>query len=168
MLVPMQSKVIFDFNKDSDISGWQITDDVVMGGASSGSFRLSPDGHGVFEGYVSLENNGGFSSVRYRFSPKAVSKDSHLVLKLNGDGKRYQIRVKDESGNYYSYISYFETTGEWQKIEVPLKEMYPSFRGRKLDFPNFSGEQIEEIAFLIANKKEESFRLMIDEVKVSS
>lgn len=167
MLMPMQSKVIFDFNRDSDIGEWQVIDDVVMGGVSSGSFSLSPEGYGVFEGHVSLENNGGFSSVRYRFSPMEVGKDAHLVLILKGDGKRYQVRVRDDSGNYYSCIAYFKTTGEWQEIEVPLKEMYPSFRGRKLNFPNFSGGQIEEIAFLIGNKKEESFRLMIDEIKVS-
>ncbi|PWD99763.1 CIA30 family protein [Marinilabilia rubra] len=163
----MQSKVIFDFNKESDVSGWQITDDVVMGGVSSGTFYLSPDGFGVFEGNVSLENNGGFSSVRYRFPQIEVSKDAGLVLQIKGDGKRYQVRVKDSSENYYSYISYFKTTGEWQEIEVPLKEMYPSFRGRKLDFPNFSCDQIEEIVFLIGNKKEESFRLLIDEIRVS-
>lgn len=167
VLMPMQSKVIFDFNKDSDISGWQITDDVVMGGVSSGSFRLGPEGYGVFEGYVSLENNGGFSSVRYRFPKMKVSKEGNLVLKVKGDGKRYQVRVKDNSEIYYSYIAYFETTGQWQQIEVPLQEMYPSFRGRRLDFPNFPGGQIEEIVFLIANKKEESFRLLIDEVGVS-
>jgi hypothetical protein len=166
MLMPMQSKVIFDFTKDSDISGWQITDDVVMGGVSSGSFKLSSEGHGVFEGHVSLENNGGFSSVRYRFPQMEVSSDASLLLKVKGDGKRYQVRVRDDSGNYYSYIAYFKTTGEWQVVEVPLREMYPSFRGRKLDFPNFSGDHIEEIAFLIANKKEESFRLLIDEVRV--
>jgi hypothetical protein len=29
-----------------------------MGGMSSGTFKLDPDGQGVFEGTVSLENNG--------------------------------------------------------------------------------------------------------------
>ena len=33
--------------------------------------------------------------------------------------------------------------------------MYPSFRGRKLDKPNFPKEYIEEIGFLIGNKKNE-------------
>ena len=160
--MPMQSKVIFDFSKDSDIGRWQVTDDVVMGGVSSGSFKLSPEGYGVFEGHVSLENNGGFSSVRYRFPEMEVSQEATLLLKLKGDGKRYQVRVRDNFDNYYSYIAYFETTGDWQEIKIPLEEMYPSFRGRKLILPNFSNNQIKEIAFLIANKKEEHFRLLID------
>jgi hypothetical protein len=31
-------------------------------------FKLDPDGQGVFEGTVSLENNGGFSMVRYHLT----------------------------------------------------------------------------------------------------
>jgi len=34
--------------------------------------------------------------------------------------------------------------------------LYPSFRGRKLDLPNFSHDYIEEIVFLIGNKKPEN------------
>lgn len=37
-----------------------------MGGKSSGDFYINESGNGVFEGFVSLANNGGFSSVRYR------------------------------------------------------------------------------------------------------
>jgi len=71
----MASNVIFDFNKNSDIENWIIIDDVVMGGKSSGSFKLNSDGHGVFEGEISLENNGGFSSVHYKFE-KLLIKES--------------------------------------------------------------------------------------------
>ena len=39
-----------------------IVDDVVMGGESSSTFNLNEDGCGIFEGNISIENNGGFSS----------------------------------------------------------------------------------------------------------
>jgi hypothetical protein len=44
--------------------------------------------------------------------------------------------------------------------------MYPSFRGRKLDQPNFSDDYIEEITFLIGNKKEEDFQLLIAKIEL--
>lgn len=135
-----------------------------MGGKSSGSFRLSPDGFGLFEGQISLENNGGFSSVSYRFQKLKVHKNSSIIIKIKGDGKNYQLRVKDDSSNYYSYIIPFATSGEWQEIEIPLKDMYPSFRGRRLDLPNFSQDHIEELVFLIGNKKPEKFKLLIDTI----
>ena len=162
----MNAQLIFDFDMNSDLRDWIIVDDVVMGGRSLGSFKLNEDGYGAFEGSISLENNGGFSSVRYRFNKINVERYSKAVIRLKGDGKKYQFRVKDKSANYYSYITYFQTSGEWQEIEIPLNEMYPSFRGRKLDLPNFAHDHIEEITFLIANKKTEEFKLLIDKIEL--
>jgi len=163
----MSSQIIFDFNKNSDVRNWIILDDVVMGGESSGTFKLNADGLGVFEGNISLENNGGFSSVRYRFEKTLIIKGyTKIILKIRGDGKKYQFRIKSNSGDYYSYIAPFLTSGEWQEIEIPLKDMYPSFRGRTIDQPNFSNDYIEEITFLIGNKKKEQFKLLIDKIEL--
>ena len=46
--------------------------------------------------------------------------------------------------------------------------MYPSFRGRKLNKENFNKTSIEEIGFLIGNKKQEKFNLEIDKIELSS
>jgi hypothetical protein len=44
--------------------------------------------------------------------------------------------------------------------------MYPTFRGMKLRMPNFPGEEVSEIAFLIGNKKEQEFQLTIDYIQL--
>jgi hypothetical protein len=44
--------------------------------------------------------------------------------------------------------------------------LYPSFRGQTLDLPNFKGDFLEEIVFLIGNKKNESFELLIDSIEL--
>ena len=160
------SPLIFDFNKKSDIQNWRIVDDVVMGGRSSGNFRLNAEGHGVFEGEISLENNGGFSSVRCGFEKVQIKDNTKINIKLRGDGKKYQFRIKSNTGDYYSFIMPFSTSGKWQEIEIPLKDMYPSFRGRRLDMPNFSNGYFKEIAFLIGNKKSEKFKLIIDKIEL--
>lgn len=162
----MTTQVIFDFNRKSNVEDWVIIDDVVMGGRSSGTFSLNADGFGVFEGAVSLENNGGFSSVRYRFQKMPVKDYTKVIIRLKGDGKQYQFRIKSSSGDYYSYIATFSTTGAWQEIEIPLEDMYPSFRGRRLNLPDFSKDHIEEVAFLIGNKKEERFKLLLDKIEL--
>ncbi len=162
----MHSQLIFNFNQSSNIKDWVVMDDVVMGGKSLGVFKLNTDGFGVFEGNVSLENNGGFSSVQYKFSKTIIKGCTKAVIKLKGDGKTYQFRVKSNSGDNHSYLASFLTSGTWQKIEIPLKNMYPSFRGKKLEQPNFSSESIEQIAFLIGNKKAESFKLIIDQIEL--
>lgn len=156
---------LYDFKKYNEEYPWRIVDDRVMGGRSAGNFEINEEGHGHFYGAVSLENNGGFSSIRYTLdSPRAVENAKKVVLKVKGDGKRYQFRIKSKRSDYYSYIAYFETSGEWENIELELKDFYPSFRGRKLDLPNFDQDQIEELSILIANYKAEEFDLLIDKL----
>ena len=155
---------IFEFSKQSNIASWRVVDDGVMGGLSSGNFEINEKGNGLYTGEISLDNNGGFSSLRYRFDKINVEKFSKVILKIKGDGKKYQFRVKDNSQNYYSYVQTFETTKEWELVEINLSEMYPAFRGRKLDMNNFSSNEIEEITLLFGNKKEETFQLEISKI----
>ena len=158
------SMVIFDFNKESDISDWEIVNDAVMGGQSSSKFYLNDEGNGVFKGKVSLENNGGFSSLRHRFVRKNIGDHKKVILHLKGDGKRYQFRAKTNKDDQQAYISYFETTGDWQTIEIKLSSLEPTFRGRKLLMPNFPADELEEVGFMIGNKVNENFELVINKM----
>ena len=164
--IMMNTLMIFDFTKDTGLQNWYVMDDTVMGGVSAGKMGVNAEGHGIFEGYVSLDNNGGFSSIRYNAGKTMLQGYSKFVIALKGDGKAYQFRVKTKSSQYYSYIFDFTTTGNWQTIEIPFSSMYPSFRGRTLNMANFSGEYLEETGFLIGNKKEEDFKLAIDYISV--
>lgn len=162
----MQQKnyTIVNFSEKSDISSWRVVDDVVMGGVSQGNFKINKEGNGLYLGNVSLENNGGFSSLRYRFKEIDISKFSKVILKIKGDRKTYQFRVKDKYSNYYSYVKEFSTTNKWELVTINLSKMHPQFRGKKLDMSNFSSETIEEIAILIGNKKAQNFQLEIDRI----
>lgn len=162
MLLP--SHTIHDFSLQDDLQNWYVVDDGVMGGLSQGSMELNEEGHAVFKGFVSLENNGGFTSIRSSFKPLAVEEYSSIKLRVKGDGKNYQFRVKSTSRQRHSYISYFGTSGAWETIEIPLEDLYPSFRGMQLNLPNYSGTSLSDISILIANKKEERFQLLIDKI----
>ena len=156
--------VIFKFESGSSTIGWQIVDDRVMGGRSQGDFTVNSEGFGVFEGYVTTENNGGFSSLRYNFDGIKTMGFESVVLKLKGDGKSYQFRLKDSDNQRHSYIYTFTTTGLDEEIVIPLNDFSPSFRGRRLDIPNFDANKIEQIAFLIGNKTNERFSLKIKSI----
>ena len=162
----MNPIVLFDFNIKSNIDNWKIVDDGVMGGYSSSKFFVDASGYGVFKGSVSIENNGGFCSVQHY--PKSISLNGKKIfsIRLKGDGKKYQFRVKSKRSNKYSYVYEFKTTTDWQTIEIPIIELYASFRGRTIDIPNYDGTSLEEIAFLVGNKKNEDFQLMIDKIEV--
>ena len=158
--------LIYNFNSRSNLRNWHVIDDVVMGGRSAGNMDINTKGHGVFSGEVSLENNGGFSSVRYQFLEKNVGDYAKVLLRVKGDGKLYQFRVKSDKNQRYSYIATFPTSGDWETIEIELKAMYPAFRGMRLNMSNYPAEKLAEIAILFGNKKNESFRLEIDEISL--
>ena len=162
----MNTLMIFDFTKEASLQNWYVVDDTVMGGVSAGKMGVDVEGNGLFQGHVSLDNNGGFSSIRYNAGKTGLKGYNKFILKLKGDGKDYQFRVKAKSSEYYSYTFSFTTDESWQIIEIPFNSMVPAFRGRKLDMANFPGEYMEEIGFLVGNKKEEDFKLAIDYISV--
>lgn len=162
----MNEALLFDFNKNTNTKEWRIIDDTVMGGRSFGKFKIDDAGNGVFYGDVSTANNGGFSSVRYQMNRKAVSNYTKVAIRLKGDGKNYQLRIKEDANSYYSYITTFKTSGEWETITLNFKDLYPSFRGQTLNLTNFKGDFLEEIVFLIGNKENESFELTLDKIEL--
>ena len=159
-----ENKTIFEFNKGANINEWRTLNDGVMGGASASTFKINNEGFGVFKGDVSTANNGGFASVRYGSSVD-IGNFKSIKIRLKGDGKNYQFRIKKNTSDFESYITTFSTSGEWQTIEVKLSDLYPSFRGRKMDKPNFNESKFEEMSILIANKKNESFELLLDKIE---
>lgn len=166
-LFVMPKEIVFDFNSSSDLDRWQIVNDGVMGGRSQSNFKVNDAGHGEFSGQVSLANNGGFASVRYRLPKLKTGEYSKITIRLKGDGKRYQFRVKRNQSDYESYITYFKTIGEWQEIVINLHGLSPTFHGRTLDMDNFQGDQMAEIGFLIGNKEPQEFTLEIDKILLS-
>ncbi len=159
-------KNIFIFSTQTNLKEWRIVNDGVMGGKSKSSLVLTDAGHGQFSGRVSLANNGGFASVQFNTTVKLAKEDKFIVLRVKGDGKSYEFRLKNDISQSESYVHKFTTSGEWQTIKLAIKEFYPQFRGRKLNIENFNFENIEQLSFLIANKKEEDFKLLIDWIGV--
>ena len=154
--------VLFNSKNQANLSQWQVVNDVVMGGCSQAKFILNKEGFGEFSGHVSLENNGGFSSVKYSLNPIDVDNYSKISIKLKGDTHRYQLRLKTSKTDRHSYVSYFETSGNWQDIEMDLMEFYPTYRGRPLQLSKYPGKLLEEMGFLIANKESQDFKLEIE------
>ncbi|WP_341206854.1 CIA30 family protein [uncultured Psychrosphaera sp.] len=151
-----------DFSQAEEIKHWRITDDEVMGGRSQGKIHFE-NGYGIFSGYISLENNGGFSSTFRPIDPLS----SHLktvAINVMGDGLIYQLRMITMVDGYrLSYKHNFATTyGQRQTIRFLLKDFQASFRGRMIaNAPLLASEDIIEIGLLINNKKPETFSLSL-------
>jgi hypothetical protein len=153
---------IYKFTTSTNVNEWRIVNDGVMGGISKSSLMLNDFGNGQFMGHVSLANNGGFASIQLNKTIQLADEIKFVLLRIKGDGKSYEFRLKSQISQSESYVHQFTTTGEWEIIKLPMSEFYPQFFGRKLNKPNFNFKSIEQLSFLIANKQEEDFRLLID------
>ena len=162
----MSQNFIYDFDNQSNIFNWIIVNDNVMGGLSSCKIRTDEKGNVVFEGLISTANNGGFSSIRLNLNRIDVSANSYFKIKLKGDNKKYQLRIKKNISDYHSYVKPFQTSSKWETIKIFLKDMYPTFRGRKLNMKNFNNDYFQQITLLIGNKKNEKFKLLIDSIEL--
>ena len=159
--------IIFEFHNNCDLERWKIIDDFVMGGESNGSIKLDKNGNGIFSGHISIENNGGFSSIQLVNIEKVeVDPKDSIELNLRGDGGVFQFRLKNSKLNRHSYTYRFKTSKSWEKILIPLNDMQPSYRGLKLQMPNFNGKKIESLGFLKSSKENIDFNLVIKSIKI--
>ena len=68
-----------------------------MGGISQSRIELSQTATGIFSGQLSLENNGGFASIRRRANDYNLDDcNGVIILKFKGDGRSYQFRAKTD------------------------------------------------------------------------
>jgi len=158
--------LVCDFNTIKDVQKWYQTNDDVMGGISNSKMFLNAEKHGVFTGNVSTANNGGFAMTRLPVDLTLNDQHKKIVLRVQGDGKQYQFRLKASNRQRYWYVCNFQTSNKMQNIEIPLLDFYPSFRGYRIDRSNFSSNKIQEIGILIGNKRNENFKLIIDNITI--
>jgi len=159
-----RSMTIIDFTQSESV--WPEINDGVMGGLSSG--RMTPgDGHAIFSGVVSFENNGGFASVRSRPVVHDLSACGGLVLRVRGDGKRYFFRLKtDASFDGVSYqVEITPPAGEWVELALAFSDFVPVYRGREVrDHPPLDPSRIATFGLLIS-RQEGPFRIDIETIR---
>jgi monofunctional biosynthetic peptidoglycan transglycosylase len=155
-------RTLFDFQAPTNSPAWQIVNDDVMGGVSTSRFQILTNGGAVFSGVVSLENNGGFASVRSSPARHDLTGCGCFVIRLRGDGRRYKFTARTETGfDAPLYQSAFETKrGEWEEHRLAFKDFVPTFRGRTLTgVPPLNPAKVTSVGFLISDQQAGPFRL---------
>ena len=162
------SMTLMEFTQPSDKTLWIAVNDGVMGGLSQGGAKID-SGVLHFSGTLSLENNGGFSSIRTTGSGFDLSTAKCMVLRIKGDGRTYQLRLSTNARFRDSRISYgaeFATQADtWMEVRIDFSTLKPRYRGTKLDGPPLDLSKVEEIGLLIGDKRAGDFLLQVDWMK---
>jgi hypothetical protein len=161
-------KLLIDCKSPGEEKRWEVIGDKVMGGLSESRLIMSTDNTTLFEGELSLENNGGFSSVRTYLGDLFLDGFRGLAIRVRGDGKRYRLRVRTaDASEGFAYQASFATQSDtWITVHLPFSGFEPFSRGNVVpDAPALNPSDIRQIGLMIADKQPGSFRLEIEWVK---
>lgn len=146
---------------------WITLDDDVMGGHSRSRIAVRDDVL-TFSGTTSLEDNGGFASIRAR-GAFDLRHATAMRLRVRGDGRAYQVRLATDARHRGSNVSWrgdFDTrAGEWCEVTVDFATMQPTYRGTTLDGPPLDLSKVEEIGLLIGDGRAGDFVLDVDWIR---
>lgn len=163
---------LIDFHFPDEARNWEIVNDTVMGGLSRSSMRLTPDKTAIFEGEVSLDNNGGFASVRTLPLDFGLNGYDGLLIRVRSDGKNYRLRLRtDDEYDGIAYQIVFSTEkGVWRSLAFPFGSFVPVYRGRVVTEAPYPVDPrtIRRIGFMVADRQEGPFHLEIAWVKAYS
>ena len=162
-------KTLFDFTRADAAKEWQTINDGVMGGVSEGKFKITETKTLEFYGTLSLENNGGFASVRSKAKKLGLKKGDVLMARVRGDGRKYSMNLYVPRPLIaFSYRATVKTKkDEWIEVRLPLEKFEATSFGRVVkDAGPVNPAEVNALGFLLGDKKAGLFRLEVEWIKV--
>lgn len=165
-----------DDSSTSDLRGapgtWRTVLDGVMGGRSTGRVQPAADGTIAFTGTLSLENNGGFSSMRRPLDGAQLAATTGLVLECRGDGRTYNfdLRTSNVRRMASGYRKEFATVdGEWIEVRLPFDEFRLQSFGRYIrGAAPLDPAKVESLGITLSDKQAGAFRLEIRAIRATA
>lgn len=162
---PAAGRMVFAFDDAGEVRRWFTVLDGVMGGLSTGRIAAGR-GTLVFDGATSLENNGGFSSMRVDLADGLFDGFDAVKLRVKGDGREYRLGAKSGRGaGAGGYWAPFATEKDrWVEVVVPIADLERHFMGQRLP-GGLDPADLKSLEFYIYDKKAGPFRLELDSIE---
>ncbi len=154
-----------NFGKTSGVQNWQVITDNVMGGLSNAKIQLTKKTLKL-NGTQSLENNGGFVSLKSPFDRYDLSGYETLIIRYKNTGIQFGFTLETDQPFYKPYY----------KLKLPKQPK--GFAEVEVDLTNFKQYQMGEptgknisksllskiirIGFITTEKTAGNFELEID------
>ena len=160
-----KERILHDFQDQKQNQTWFQLNDDIMGGVSSGKFSFTKDIL-TFSGKLSLENRGGFASIRSKTDAMNLHGAKKFKLLVKGDGNDYYFNIS--SSNFIAdpgFQAKFKTEKDkWQEIELALDDFSPAF-GSRSSTSNLDMSKVKIMGLIISDKQAGPFQIEIDWIK---
>ena len=154
------SKTLDDFGENQTAGTWTSVNDGVMGGLSKGSPKVSKQRNLIFKGNISLENNGGFSSIRTQGKRMDLSAYDGIEIKVKGDGRMYYLTTRSSGRRMLAFWSPIQPPkDEWTVIRIPFDSFYATYMGRKMPVMKLNTKKITSVGLMLYDKKSGPFAI---------
>lgn len=162
-----------DFGRDLQ-HDWRALNDGVMGGRSIGRVEYGRSSM-KWAGKISLENNGGFSSVRSPWGRHDLSAYDGVTIRCRtttGQPDTFTLTMETSERWWMPYWKVnFEAVPEWTEVEVPFKGLKRSsaYTGELPEFWSWGSlEAILRMGFMKYDGTAGEFGLEVDWVRFES
>jgi NADH dehydrogenase [ubiquinone] 1 alpha subcomplex assembly factor 1 len=155
---------LFTFDQPNE-PAWQVVNDGVMGGRSSGVVAVA-DGHLRFSGTL-VTQGGGFTSVRAPVTVDLRGAEG-LELRVRGNGRSFEVELGDGTQGFRRNVSRraaFPTTADWTIVRVPVTALRSTIFGRAVNAPPIDLARIRSVGLYILDGRDGPFWLELDYIK---
>lgn len=154
-----------NFGTDKLGVDWLVVNDGVMGGLSQSKLILTSESL-ILQGNISLENNGGFASVRSPYQELDFSSHRTVEIRYRSSGQNvalvFSLHRQWFRPNYK--INFEETEGEWETKTIELRT------AKEYRIARFTGEYMNDdllgkiirLGFITNSKKAGTFTFEVD------
>ncbi len=156
--------MLFAFDA-ADEADWEVVNDGVMGGRSSGFVKVD-SGALQFTGTL-VTQGGGFTSVRARRAVDLTG-EAGIELRVRGSGRPFEVEVDDGSRTYGRTVSRrkaFPTTSEWTVVRVPFSSLKSTIFGQAVNAAPIDLARVRSFGIYIADGQDGPFRLEVDYIR---
>ena len=164
-----QPTLSIDFGQSKMGRDWQVILDGVMGGRSQGDALLKENSL-YLKGKVSLENNGGFVSLKGPFKSIDLSSFKTLKIRLKSTGIAFAVTLETDRAFYRPYFKQAiqVESNDWEIISLDINDFLKYRMGR------FNNDQITvddlkrvlRIGFISNEKKAGNFEFEVDYIEI--
>ncbi len=160
------ARTLYNFQDVKEQRSWFPLHDNVMGGVSTGTFKFTKNHTLIFSGKVSLENHGGFASIRSKTDVMNLEGVKKFKLRIKGDGKFYHFNIS--SSNFIAdpgFQAQFKTKKDtWQEVTLNLEDFSPAF-GSTYSKDHLKMSEIKLMGVVISDKQAGKFKIEVDWIK---